>query len=210
LSIEFFQKIDQSELSGSKRIKVRFYGGWYENNQFTTKAQNLSTDISSSFPNTILLSDNKTKIIVDCELAYSILADPNNHLFHTYRRRGFPLGIHAKTKDEINCSDPNCPIEIVIDFVNNNICKQCKIVKPYDVFYKAEQKLIDTMLTSDMIHASIQHSIIVIVSSDDDFWPGIKTSLMHGLRILHIHTRNRMTPSFYSKTTINNYVQKIM
>lgn len=202
-------RIDPSEVDSNRRITIRLYGGWYLNNSFTHLAQALSTDISANFPNTVLLSDSITNVIVSCEMAYSILADPTNHLFSTFRPRGMPSGLKAHNPvTHCGCTNSSCPIVATHHFLVNRICGVCNTVKPEDVFYRGEQKLVDTMLTSDLIFSSTQAANLGVVSSDDDFWPGIKTTLVNGKKVIQLHTRIRTMPSSYTQTTHSNYVQK--
>ncbi len=202
-------KIDSMEVDSNHRITIRLYGGWYLNNNFTHKAQALSAEISANFPNTAMLSDNSTSVIIKCEMAYSILADPTNHLFSTFRPRGMPWGLKAHNPTtSCGCSNSSCPIVATHHFLQNNKCGVCNTVKPEDVFYRGEQKLVDTMLTSDLIFSSNQPANLGVVSSDDDFWPGIKTTLVNGKKVIQLHTRSRTTPSSYTRTTLSNYIQK--
>lgn len=203
-------KVDTNEITSSRHITVRLYGGWYEQTHFTRRAQNLSADILASFPSTATLSDNQTSVFINCEMAYSLLADPTNHLFHTYRPRGIPQGLKAKNPSTCGCSATNCSALATYQFIINDICTSCNTIKPKDILYRSEQKLIDTMLTSDLIFSSNQSFNLCIVSSDDDFWPGIMTTLTYGKKVIHIHTRNRNTPSFYTRNTGNNYIQKYL
>ena len=201
-------KIDLSEIYSKRHVNIRLYGGWYEQNSFTIKAQILSADVAANYPNTALLSDNSTSVIVNCDMAYSILADPTNHLFSTYRPRGIPRGLKAKHPKSFGCSLPNCPIIPIHNFLLTKSCPLCNSIRPEDIFYRGEQKLVDTMLTSDLIFSATQPTNLGIVSSDDDFWPGIKTTLTNGKRIIQFHTRNKITPTFYTRTTSSNYIQK--
>jgi len=202
-------KIDSSEISSNRRVTIRLYGGWYEQNNFTRRAQNLSADISANFPGTSILSDNSTSVIVNCEMAYSILADPTNHLFHTYRSRGVPSGLRVNHPSQCGCTNSSCPLVATYNFVRTKNCSTCNRIKLDDLLYRAEQKLVDTMLTSDLIFSANQPINVAIVSSDDDFWPGIKTSINYGKKVIQIHTRSRLTPTYYTRTTAHNfYVQK--
>lgn len=202
-------KIDPTEIDSSHRITIRLYGGWYLNNNFTHKAQIISSDVLANFPNTATLSDNTTNVVVNCEMAYSILADPSNHLFNTFRPRGFPHGLSAKNPTvDCGCTDTNCPMIATHHFLVNNVCGTCNTIRPENVFYRGEQKLVDTMLTCDLIFSSNQPFNLGIVSSDDDFWPGIKTTLISGKKVIQLHTRNRLTPNYYTRTTSSNYIQK--
>jgi len=204
---KIISKIDPSDLALERHVKIRLYGGWYLQNNITTKAQLLSADISNNFPNAFLLSDSSTNVIVNCEIAYSILADPTNHLFDTYRQKGIPLGLKAHHPSSCNCTNANCPIVTTYDFLANKKCGACNTISPEDIFYRGEQKLVDTMITSDLLFSNSLTSI-AIVSSDDDFWPGIKTSLVQGKKVIHLHTRNRLMPSSYTSTTTTNYYQR--
>ncbi|MBK7374299.1 MAG: hypothetical protein IPJ02_01610 [Chitinophagaceae bacterium] len=64
------------------------------------------------------------------------------------------------------------------------------------------------MLTSDLIYAAYQNSNVGIVSSDDDFWPGILTALDTGVKVTQIHTKGQYINPFYLRTANSNYIQK--
>lgn len=201
-------KIVPLEVADGNRITIRLYGGWYENTRFTIRAQELSIEINQKFPTTALLSDGDSKVIVRCEIAYSLLSDPGNHLFHTYRPRGVPEGLKANHPGHKNCTNNRCPIVETYKFVTNQICSQCSIT-PKEIFYKGEQKLVDTMLTSDLIFSSNSTKNLCIVSSDDDFWPGIITTLRSGSTVIHLHTKNgASTPLIYSRTAGKSYFER--
>jgi hypothetical protein len=205
---KIISRIDPQDISSGNRISVRLYGGWYENNIFTRLAQALSTDIRSCFPTVLTLSDNRTSVVVNCEMAFSLLSDPTNHLFHTYRPRAIPDGIRVRHPSMQGCFDPSCPLTTVYDFFTNDACGLCGRIRPRDLLYLGTQKLVDTMLTSDLIYSFNHPSTLCLVSSDDDFWPGIMTSLTLGKRVVQIHTRNRLTPHFYTTNAGINYIQK--
>ncbi|RAJ89758.1 hypothetical protein LX87_05695 [Larkinella arboricola] len=199
------------DLNG-RNILLRLYGGWYENNKLSRAAQDLSIEVSANFPRPILLNDRTNKVIVNIEMAYSLISQPHNHLFHTFRTRGAPTGLHCHDPFSISgCLKTGCPTKEVYNFVKNDICNACNTISPSDIFYRREQKLVDTMLTSDLIHSANTNTVksnIAIVSSDDDFWPGILTALYSGVKIFHIHTKGRRTNPFYLNTANSNYFQK--
>jgi hypothetical protein len=203
-------KINPTDVgTGNRHVTIRFYGGWYENNRFTNRAQALSLDIARDFPATSYLADKTTAVIVKCELAYSLLADPGNHLFHTFRSKGVPDGLKAEHPGLCGCTQHLCPIIETYNFVSNGRCSKCGTVSPKDIFYRGEQKLVDTMLTSDLIFSSKVSNRLCVVSSDDDFWPGIVTTLKSGSNIVHIHTKaGRRTPTFYSKSAGSAYTER--
>lgn len=75
---------------------------------------------------------------------------------------------------------------------------------------RPEQKLVDTMLTADLIHVAslMGTSDLVIVTNDDDLWPGIRMAVHLGATVHHVHPRKRQTtPGFYASTVTKNYFQ---
>jgi hypothetical protein len=77
------------------------------------------------------------------------------------------------------------------------------------VLTKPEQKLVDTMLTVDVLHlARTTGEAIAVVSADDDVWPGIQAALLYGARVTHVHPLpGRMTPPHYAALASGHYGQ---
>jgi hypothetical protein len=205
-------KLSPVEIQRVHNITIRLYGGWYEKNRLTHKAQNLTAEINYRFPDTLKLSDNRTRVIVHMELAYSLLCDPKNHLLDTYRFRGKPNGLKCHNPLSSGCGNTtNCPVTHVFNFINSGFCSHCGIVKADDIIYKGEQKLVDSMLISDLIYLStLGNQEVSIASSDDDIWPGIVTSLALGKTVYHFQLKPRVTPLHYTRKAGKNYLQKIL
>ncbi|WP_302152000.1 NYN domain-containing protein [uncultured Alistipes sp.] len=193
-----------------KRITIRLYGGWYENETITKRAQDLETEIENEFPCTLLMSDNSTKIIVNCLLAYSMLADPQFHLLHTFRSKSITYGIKAYPIEKHGCMDQECPLPIIYDFIEHQKCPKCGKVKLKDFLYKKEQKLVDSMLIADMLHIANREKYICIVSSDDDFWPGIRSVVACGCTLIHIKEKLSTASSLYTKGLDSHYIYKLL
>ena len=79
---------------------------------------------------------------------------------------------------------------------------------PGRFFISKRTKLVDTMITADMINIAINENELSIISSDDDFWPGIMTALHIGAKVFHILTKTRITANPYSSIITVNYNQK--
>jgi hypothetical protein len=61
------------------------------------------------------------------------------------------------------------------------------------------------MLTADLIQLTLAgDKIIGIVSSDDDLWPGIMSSLLRGATLLHIHTKPGWRTAGHYLTTLGS------
>ena len=58
---------------------------------------------------------------------------------------------------------------------------------PGAVLQRAEQKLVDSMMVVDLLHlAEVTPEPLVVVSADDDLWPGIRFALLRGTRVIHV------------------------
>ncbi len=74
---------------------------------------------------------------------------------------------------------------------------------------KWEQKLVDTLLVTDLLHlAHTSAEPVAVVSTDDDMWPGIRLALLKGVQVVHIHpVPGRGTPTHYIVSLPTGYSQ---
>ncbi len=185
-----------------ERCRVRLYGGWYDGSQLTRLAQRLGADIDREFPGTMRWQSGGkvTNCVTQAELAVSLQVEPRRHLFQTYRVRNFCTQLSCNSVVFENCPEDWCPMREVEAFLRERRCpgESCT-VRQEDVLRRGEQKLIDTMITSDLIFLATQgQKDLVVVSSDDDIWPGIRTALELGATITLVHTKKRLVPNDYS------------
>ncbi|MBL4759570.1 MAG: hypothetical protein JKY80_01785 [Mariprofundaceae bacterium] len=164
---------------------VRVYGGWYEDNEMTQKAQDVAVKIQDEFPEILKLSAGGEKFVqvrINAELALSMLEEPSHHLFDTFRRKGKPSNIRFKNCSELDCSDQICLIPQVKKLLKTGRCPKVGCINSTEsIVYRVEQKLVDTMLTCDLIYApAMGYKNIIIVSGDDDFLPPLRTLLLRG------------------------------
>lgn len=184
--------------------EFRLYGGWYGGRALTRSAQSLSTDIQANFPSTINLPGGTppTVSLVSVELALSLAADPKRDLFETFRTRPFGGRLTCDENVVSACSDPSCPLPSVSTFLANQKCTVTKCnVRQEDLLSRGEQKLVDTMLTADLLYLVNSGSPhIAVVSSDDDLWPGISTAIAFGASVVLVHTKQtRLLPISYTQ-----------
>lgn len=194
---------------------IRLYGGWYSGTQLTRSAQDLVIEIGNDLPRIFpLVMDGKPlKISIQTELAYSLTSIPNKHLLATFRKRPFRKNVQCEDPRANGCTATECPMVFVESFFSGRKCpgNPCgSDIK--DFLFLGEQKLVDTMMLSDLIFLSNRgERKITLVSSDDDLWPGILTSLIAGAEVLHIRTRKqnkdtygyaRDLPGTYRTTTL--------
>ena len=197
------------------RLEFRLYGGWYQDQKPTHLAQSLVTEARAEFP--ILYTplkgagkQNRIRVLV--ELAYSMLIDPSHNLIRTVRERNDPhRSIKVNSPKTYGCTRTDCFLKGIAGFFRKGHCthQSCRLTSSDLIGSKREQKLVDTMLSTDMVHASItSDTAIVLVSSDDDMVPAVRQSLLIGAKVIHLHTGARsQTPPYYIGTTFSNYQQ---
>lgn len=190
-------------------MNFRFYGGWYTNSILSRSAQKLVGELANyptPFP---LTAPTPTSITLKAEPAYSLLIDPPNHLFNTFRKRPAPTGILAKSPKRVGCNKPDCGLRFIEALFDSGKCSEhgCNITLE-DLVFKEEQKLVDVMLATDLIYYSMFHpsDIVVVVTSDEDLWPAILMACRSNNQVYHVQAKhNRSTPSYYRNSLGNKY-----
>jgi hypothetical protein len=160
-----------------REINFRFYGGWDYKKQASYSAVALLPWIYS-YPHLI----NKT--VINAELVRS-LAFENNNLPFTFRRRSKNY-IFSVDSSKICRNDSTCDLFMLYNILNNHKCCNKDL---FDAFLFNEQKLVDTMISTDLLFFSAMKTIdLYLVSSDDDFIPTIRYLCYLGNSISIIHT----------------------
>ncbi len=184
--------------SSSARIgcDVRVYGGWYEGNVMTQRAQDVAVELQRDFPAVIRLpmqqsQDGHRMVSIGAELARSLIQEPSHHLFNTYRRKGKPYNVRVEEPSIVGCADPDCVLPLMKKLLRTGRCPKpgCGVVVG-DLVYRHEQKIVDTMLSCDLIYAAggrVDH--IGLVSGDDDFLPPLRTVLLAGKAVIRFHPK---------------------
>lgn len=187
------------------KCDVRIYGGWYEATQITRLAQEISIEIQREFPKIIRLSSSPSKhvtVVVNAELAVSLLQEPSYHLFNTYRRKGKPANVRIENPVIVGCTDSDCILPMMKKLLRTGNCPKhgCNIDVD-NLVYRHEQKIVDTMLSCDLIHASnYGHDQVVLVSGDDDFLPPLRSILLRGAAVVRFHPKPNCQRAFFPQS----------
>lgn len=189
---------------------VRIYGGWYEGPTMTKLAQDLSVAIQREFPAIVRLPSAGSGMIVltaTAELAVAMMEEPGHHLFDTYRKKGKLANLRVQKPEDVGCTDTSCLLPLAKKLLKTGTCPihTCSIATD-DLVYRHEQKIVDSMLTCDMIFAPSQaYEHLILVSGDDDFLPPLRTVLLRGTPVARFHpSPNRIRkpiPSFGKQLT---------
>ena len=178
----------------------RLYGGWYEERRLSRRARDLGDATGEAFPPELRLPspEGERAVLVSVELARSLRIEPGVEFFHTYRPRGAPRGLAPRGLPFAGCVRPEeCPLVPAQRLLVHGDCPalSCEVA-PSEVFMRAEQKLVDTMLTADLIHSARTAlrgapAQVAVVTNDDDLWPGIYTAVKQGALVHHIRPTSR-------------------
>ncbi len=168
---------------------VRIYGGWYEGPVMSHLAQDVSNAIKDEFPAIIRLPGDEV-LTATAELAFALLEEPSHHLFNTYRKKGKPGNIRVKTPAIVGCPDIACPLPFMRKLLKTGKCPT-HTCETDDLVYRHEQKIVDTMLTCDLIYAThLGYDYVVLISDDDDFLPPIRIALLHKAVVVRVHPQS--------------------
>ncbi|MCC7510009.1 MAG: NYN domain-containing protein [Planctomycetes bacterium] len=183
---------DTSETRG--RCEVRVYGGWYEGESITRMAEDLTVELQKDFPVIVripLTNGATLAMHTNAELAVSLLQEPGHHLFNTFRRKGKPPDIRVEEPATVGCTDAACLLPQVKTLLKSGKCPKAGCtVATCELLYRHEQKIVDTMLTCDLIHASaLPTGWIILISGDDDFLPPLRTILLRDRAVVRCYPK---------------------
>lgn len=198
-------RIPLSSVTKKAECEVRVYGGWYEGSAITRRGQDLVVELQKDFPKTLRLplGHNIQSIVsIRAELAVSLLIEPNHHLFNTYRRKGRPANIGVESPASIGCSDPKCLLPQVKSFLKSGACPHVGCSNSSsNLIYRHEQKIVDTMLSCDLLQAGRRSETwVILVSGDDDFLPPLRTIGLQGTQAVRVHPKTGHNRSSFPLT----------
>lgn len=207
--------IGATALRAHPRLDLRVYGGWFDGALSTRNAQRVAAEVAAT-PVTAHVSDKPKNlaVLVSARLALGPVDEPRLVLTHTYRRRAIAAGLVCKPAPFSTCAfQTACVLSEMVSFVGGGACTAtgCRITPP-DVFERAEQKMVDTLLVADLLsEARRGANAVSVVSTDDDMWPGVRTALSWGTTVYHVHpVPGRSTPTHFLTGLPARYHQATM
>lgn len=166
----------------------------------TRAAQDVSVELLREFPRSMslpLTSGRTLSAIVSAELAFSLLQEPGHHLFNTYRRKGSPSNVKVESPAAVGCVESDCILILVKHAIRTGACPRSGCLAGGSVaVYRGEQKLVDTMLTCDLVYTAMKASgPVILVSGDDDFLPPLRSVLLHGVQAVRLRPKPNCPPA---------------
>ena len=191
-----------------RSISIRLYGGWYDEKGLTRDGDQLIRDIGQGFPLVIKRTSGLQRI--QCEIASSLLIRPNELFPATVRtRNGLRRGTIARRPRACNNLN-SCSISTVRHWLRGQCPEHACPVTSENVFRRREQKLVDSLISCDLItiaHSSPQ-SPALIVTEDDDLVPSMLLALHLGGLVYHVRTVVRRQ-RFYDQILLRSGVRTI-
>lgn len=204
--------VGASVIARLPRLRMRLYGGWLESRVATKRAQAVAAEAANG-PFVVSVTGDKTvhRSLVAVELAWGPVDEPKIYFSHTFRKRSVNENVRSLAVPYPGCRNVvSCPIGDLERFLKNRQCSMSACnVAPKDVLVRDEQKLVDTMLVTDLLALSRGGATeVAVVSTDDDMWPGVRLALTWGVRVFHIHpVPGRSTPSHLLVSLPGGYSQ---
>ena len=201
-----------SHLAGVTRANFRLYDGWFQEKNLTPRAQDISAAIKTNFPGIHTVTDGSVtkKLVINVEMAYSLKIDPGTDIWHTYRMRNSPRGLSCGDPVNVGCSVTPCQLLNTHLFFKGSKCPEAACaIEPKHLINRGEQKLIDGMLAADLYYLHLQKEPhVVVVSSDDDMWPAIRTVLDLGMHVIQVHPlKGHRVPPYYARGRAPKYTE---
>jgi hypothetical protein len=193
-----------------RHLVFRFYGGWFYGDKVTSSGQRVSAELQHCgvIRMRVTWGDKQTPVemLASGTIVRSLAVMDQAPIYHTLRKRPFVGNVTFSA--HIDCQNStDCPLAPLEQFFRLKKCPSagCE-VKQESVLSRSEQKLVDTMLVSDLIYfaSRANDELVAVVSSDDDMWPGIRTAMAFRQPIIQVHTWPRSTPHIFYTQRISD------
>lgn len=175
-------------------VMVRLYGGWRVEAGPTIAAQKLVPDIQANSPTVVNVSGAGTsrQVKVTVELAHGPIGSRKIFEETLVRDRGLRK-FRSIPVPWSQCANVGaCGMQPFHQARFDTACSTSGCgTRLGDVLVRDEQKMVDTLLVSDIAQQAVllRAPDVVVVSSDVDIWPGVHLALQVGCEITQVHTR---------------------
>lgn len=160
-------------------VLIRIYGGWIEGGVLTAIGSDVAAASAAADPFPVAVGDSRRIVHGELELAQRLSIAPHIDLGDTSRRRGGPprLRINGSPLPS-GCLEAldSCPARILQKFTQGPR-RSCPVdscpVTAETAFLTREQKMVDTMMTCDLLDFVNDEDVIAIavVTADSDLLP---------------------------------------
>ena len=181
-------------------IDFRLYGGWRNQNALTHVAQRMIPDIRMNSPTIVsnLRHGSLASTKLEVSLADAPIGWPTPLAESLVRERSI-RNFWAVAAGPPECRAPtSCGMAAFRNIRNTTTCSDSACTTQLgDFLVRDEQKMVDTLIVTDMAYIAYARKSpdLVLISSDNDMWPGVLVAVRAGCFVTHLHTKQgRKTP----------------
>jgi uncharacterized LabA/DUF88 family protein len=182
---------------GLATLNVRLYGGWRSSGLLSRRGSEVAGLLRSIDPFPIPIAPNRL-LRGGVELAFGLIGHNSPEFEDTYRVRGSAPRIRLSESPVpsgcVSQQQYSCPARILKRFTSSRgrVCPvdTCAVTSEA-AFLLAEQKMVDTLLSCDLIelaHPSSQYFQVAVASGDTDFVPPLVYASRRTTALLHLIT----------------------
>lgn len=174
-------------------VLVRIYGGWTENGVLTALGSDVAAGCAAADPFPLAIMNQSRIIHGEVQLAHQLSIAPHIHLGDTSRRRWGPSRLRLNgTPLPPGCLETmeRCPARILQKFTKSPT-RSCPVdacpVTAESAFLTREQKMVDTMMTCDLldyVHDADTVAVAVVTADSDLLPPLIHARSLDRCRLL--------------------------
>lgn len=165
--------------AGVEFVVVRLYGGWIENGILTSSGSDVAAGAAAADPFPLVVREQSRIVHGEVLLALKLSIAPHVDLGDTCRRRGGPPRLRLNgTPLPSGCLEApaSCPARILQKFTKAP-AKSCPVeacpVTAQTAFLTREQKMVDTMMTCDLLDLVHDEDVVAVAvaTADSDLLP---------------------------------------
>jgi hypothetical protein len=174
-------------------VLLRIYGGWFERGVLTAIGSDVAAASAAADPFPLAIGNPRRIVHGELQLVRHLSIAPHIELGDTFRRRGGPprLRLNGSPLPQ-GCLEAldSCPARILQKFTKGPT-RSCPVdscpVTAETAFLTREQKMVDTMMTCDLLDYMTDSDVIAIavVTADSDLLPPlVHARSLNGGRLL--------------------------
>lgn len=199
------------------KFEIRLYGGWYDDKDLSRHGSEVAR-VLAALPEFPMRISGGRILRGSISLASTPLSSVSGApLLGTYRTRGSLPRVRLSRQpypDSCAQADEHCPAAILKSFTKHGRrecpAHACSLVAS-DAFVIHEQKMVDTMLATDVLLAGRllpPNSAVVVVSGDSDFVPPLLAAKLFGdVQLVQLQPRDEESSAYATEILIEAGVE---
>jgi len=158
------------DVKRSQTLQIRLYGGWFEDSKTTHMCERAKRSVER-FRNRMISVNSSISISRYVNFARGIFSLEERSFFATCRK--YDLEASVSNDAGACCVEASERFEYIRDYLRNGACPLCGRGIRSPILARG-QKMVDTMMTCDLLQLiNATSSAVALVSDDDDMLPAL-------------------------------------